>query len=96
VRDNNQSTSETQGLFSQTSQSTDTIGLNTYLLAILEESWYHSGMANGKEQHKIALSIPRETWEAVNKLAGEHQRSFTKELVWALQEYVRRERERER
>ena len=42
------------------------------------------------------LHIPRETWEAVNKLAREHQRSFTKELVWALQEYVRRERKRER
>ena len=67
-----------------------------YLLAILEESWYRSSMASGKEQHKIALSIPRETWEAVNTLAGEHQRSFTKELVWALQEYVRRERKRER
>lgn len=44
------------------------------------------------EQHKITLGIPRETWEAVNELAREHQRSFTKELVWALQEYVRRER----
>jgi hypothetical protein len=53
-------------------------------------------MASDKEQHKIALSIPRETWEAVNKLACDHQRSFTKELVWALQEYIRRERERER
>ena len=63
---------------------------------MLEEAWYHSSMASGKEQHKIALSIPRETWEAVNTLAGEHQRSFTKELVWALQEYVRRERKRER
>ncbi|HST88162.1 MAG TPA: Arc family DNA-binding protein [Ktedonobacterales bacterium] len=49
-------------------------------------------MANENDQHKIALSIPRETWEAVNELAREHQRSFTKELVWALQEYVRRER----
>ncbi len=63
---------------------------------MLEESRYHSSMASGKEQHKIALSIPRETWEAVNTLAREHQRSFTKELVWALQDYVRRERQRER
>ncbi len=45
-------------------------------------------------QHKIALSIPRGTWEAMNELAREHQRSFTKELVWALQDYVRRERRR--
>ena len=45
-------------------------------------------------QHKITLSIPRETWEAMSKLAREHQRSFTKELVWALQEYVRREQQR--
>jgi hypothetical protein len=49
-------------------------------------------MKDEQAQHKITLSIPRETWEAVNDLAHEHQRSFTKELVWALQEYVRRER----
>ena len=49
-------------------------------------------MKDEQAQHKITLSIPRETWEAVNELAREHQRSFTKELVWALQEYVRRER----
>jgi hypothetical protein len=42
--------------------------------------------------HKITLSLPRETWEAMVELAREHQRSFTKELIWALQEYVRRER----
>ena len=54
-------------------------------------------MKDERTQHKITLSIPRETWEAVNELAREHQRSFTKELVWALQEYVRREqRERRR
>jgi hypothetical protein len=53
-------------------------------------------MKDGQAQHKITLSIPHETWEAVNALAREHQRSFTKELVWALQEYVRRERKRER
>ena len=49
-------------------------------------------MKDEQAQHKITLSIPRETWEAVNDLAREHQRSFTKELVWALQEYVRRQR----
>jgi hypothetical protein len=51
-------------------------------------------MKDEQKQHKIALSIPRETWEAMNELAREHQRSFTKELVWALQEYVRHERRR--
>ena len=56
--------------------------------------WYYPSMKDGQAQHKITLSIPRETWEAVNELAREHQRSFTKELVWALQEYVRRERRR--
>lgn len=53
-------------------------------------------MKDRQAQHKITLSIPRETWEAVNELAREHQRSFTKELVWALQEYVRRERRQKR
>lgn len=53
-------------------------------------------MEQKSHQHKITLSIPRETWEDVSELAREHQRSFTKELVWALQEYVRRERQRKR
>ncbi len=43
-------------------------------------------------QHKITLSLPSETWKAMVELAREHQRSFTKELIWALQEYVQRER----
>ena len=63
-------------------------------IALLEWIWYNSSMKDEQAQHKITLSIPRETWEAVNELAREHQRSFTKELVWALQEYVRRERGR--
>jgi len=65
-------------------------------LATLESSWYISSMKDDQAQHKITLSIPRETWQAVNELAREHQRSFTKELVWALQEYVRREHRRQR
>lgn len=48
-------------------------------------------MSDEQTRHKITLSIPHETWEAMNELARQHQRSFTKELVWALQEYVRRE-----
>lgn len=63
---------------------------------MLEWIWYTSSMKDDQTQHKITLSIPRETWEAVNELARDHQRSFTKELVWALQEYVRRERQRKR
>jgi hypothetical protein len=63
---------------------------------MLEWIWHNSSMRDEPAQHKITLSIPRETWEAMNELAREHQRSFTKELVWALQEYVRRERQRKR
>ncbi len=51
-------------------------------------------MKDEQAHHKITLSLPRETWEAMNALAREHQRSFTKELVWALQDYVRREKRR--
>jgi len=42
--------------------------------------------------HKITVELPHDLWEAVRALADEHQRSFVKELVWALQEYVKRER----
>ena len=51
-------------------------------------------MQDEQAQHKITLSIPRKLWEAMNELARMHQRSFTKELVWALQEYVQREQQK--
>ena len=38
------------------------------------------------------MDIPQDVWEAVRKLATAHQRSFVKELVWALQEYVKHDR----
>ena len=57
--------------------------------------WYTASMTAANATHKITLSIPRETWEAMTALAREHQRSFTKEVVWALQEYVRRERRKD-
>jgi len=54
--------------------------------------WYNPIMITGQKPHKITVDIPQDVWEAVRDLAKEHQRSFTKELIWALQEYVRRER----
>ena len=45
-----------------------------------------------QKPHKITVDIPQDVWEAIHALAQEHQRSFVKELVWALQEYVKRER----
>ncbi len=56
--------------------------------------WYNAIMNRGQKPHKITVDIPQDVWEAVRELAQEHQRSFVKELVWALQEYVRRERRR--
>ena len=61
-------------------------------LAMLEWIWHNSSMKDHQAHHKITLRIPRETWAAVNELAREHQRSFTKEWGWALHAYVRRER----
>ncbi len=59
---------------------------------MLVDLWYYTSMSSKQPaQHKITLSLPRETWEAMVELAREHQRSFTKEVIWALQEYVRRE-----
>lgn len=49
-------------------------------------------MNTEQKPHKITVDIPQDVWEAVRDLAQEHQRSFVKELVWALQEYVKRER----
>jgi hypothetical protein len=71
----------------------------TLPLAMMDVLWYTSimkGEQAEQAQHKITLSIPRETWEAMSDLARQHQRSFTKELVWALQAYVRREQREQR
>jgi hypothetical protein len=59
---------------------------------MMADIWYNSTMSNEQKPHKITVDIPQDVWESVRKLADEHQRSFVKELVWALQEYVRRER----
>ncbi len=54
--------------------------------------WYNPSMDTEQPPHKVTVDIPQDVWEAVRELARAHQRSFVKELVWALQEYVRRER----
>jgi predicted transcriptional regulator len=54
--------------------------------------WYNPIMNTEPPPHKVTVDIPQDVWEAVRELAREQQRSFVKELVWALQEYVRRER----
>lgn len=54
--------------------------------------WYNPIMNTKQNPHKITVDIPQDIWEAVRALAKVHQRSFAKELVWALQEYVKRER----
>ena len=48
---------------------------------------------------KVTFIYPVELLERLRRLAQEHQRSLTGELVWALRRYVaehERERERER
>jgi len=54
--------------------------------------WYNPIMNKEPKPHKITVDIPQDVWVAMRALASEHQRSFVKELVWALQDYVRRER----
>jgi hypothetical protein len=46
------------------------------------------------KQHKITVDIPEDVWEAMRTLAQQHQRSFVKELIWALHDYIRREQKR--
>lgn len=58
---------------------------------MLGNRWYNPSMKEKPKQHKITVDVPEDVWEAMRTLASQHQRSFVKELVWALQEYVRRE-----
>jgi len=53
---------------------------------------YNPIMSTSQKPHKVTVDIPQDVWESVRALADEHQRSFVKEMVWALQEYVKRER----
>jgi len=62
---------------------------NLHVMGILG---YIPIMSTQQKPHKDTVDIPQDVWEAVRALADEHQRSFVKELVWALQEYVKRER----
>ena len=61
-------------------------------LRMLVLLWYNTSMNTTPKAHKITVELPHDLWESVRALADEHQRSFVKELVWALQEYVKRER----
>jgi hypothetical protein len=47
------------------------------------------------QQRKVTIQLPQALIDAMKARAA-HRRSFTGEMVWALQEYVSREQQTER
>jgi hypothetical protein len=43
------------------------------------------------QPHKVTLQLPRLLITAMKVLAQKHRRSFTGEVVWALQQYVQQQ-----
>jgi plasmid stability protein len=48
------------------------------------------------QQRKVTIQLPQALIDAMKARAATHRRSFTGEIVWALQEYVSREQQTER
>jgi plasmid stability protein len=48
------------------------------------------------QQRKVTIQLPQTLIDAMKARAAAHRRSFTGEIVWALQEYVSREQQTER
>jgi hypothetical protein len=40
------------------------------------------------EEKKIQVRFPFEVWETLKELAGDHERSFNGEVIWALRAYI--------
>ena len=40
------------------------------------------------EEKKIQVRFPPDVWEAMKRLAAQHERSFNGEVLWALRHYI--------
>lgn len=47
------------------------------------------------QQRKVTIQLPQWLIDAMKAQAGAHRRSFTGEIVWALQAYVQQQQEHE-
>ena len=44
---------------------------------------------------KIQVRFPHDVWNEMKRLAGKNERSFNKEIIWALREYINQQKEKE-
>jgi hypothetical protein len=49
-------------------------------------------MENTLRETRISIRFPRDILAALRTLARQHERSFNGEVIWALREYVERQR----
>jgi hypothetical protein len=49
-------------------------------------------MSEPPKEQQISIRFPLEVLAAVKELAQQHERSFNGEVIWALREYVARQR----
>jgi len=45
-------------------------------------------MKETQDDVKIQVRFPRDVWTELKRLAGKNERSFNREVIWALREYV--------
>jgi hypothetical protein len=50
-------------------------------------------MEQKQEKHKVTVLIPAEIVQQLKQIARQHQRSFNGELIWALQQYLRQQKD---
>lgn len=63
------------------------------LLDALVQSKYYTSMSSEKPpQKKVAFMLPVDLLEQMRRLAEQHRRSLVGEIVWALREYVGKQR----
>jgi hypothetical protein len=59
--------------------------------------WHNAGMDTASDQpHKVTMQLPQSLIAAMKALAKKHRRSFTGEVVWALQQYVSHQQQQQR
>jgi hypothetical protein len=67
-------------------------GFLAFILSSQLPIWHNAGMDTPKDQQrKITIQLPQWLIDAMKAQAEAHRRSFTGEIVWALQWYVRRQ-----
>ena len=54
---------------------------------------YNRGMKEKQPEQKIQIRFPVDMWESLKELAQEDHRSLNGEVIWILQDYIKRRKD---